>query len=230
MKKTLSSVTILILFLQVLILFSCQRGGEDEGFLVSGLILEIYDGNKKAAEREIKQFLREFENGISNNIESSMISELNKAEIDNCIVLCDDVYKALRLAEYYRIATNNAYNPYLYRISSEIWGFSGDKITPPQLFPPEKARIDELLINTNGGLEFSEKNGVYSVKKTADISVDLGGIAKGYAADRCAEIARRNKVTSAFMSIAGEVRVIGENKSKKRPFIVGITDPRYNET
>lgn len=54
----------------------------------------------------------------------------------------------------------------------------------------------------------------------AGMSLDLGGIAKGYAAAEAEAILRKNGVTSAIISCGGNIVVIG-----KKPQNVGIQDP-----
>ncbi len=51
-----------------------------------------------------------------------------------------------------------------------------------------------------------------SVRFTRDLSIDLGGIAKGFAVDRAVEAMRRNGVRRGFVNAGGDVRVFGRNK------------------
>lgn len=54
--------------------------------------------------------------------------------------------------------------------------------------------------------------------------VDLGGIAKGYAADRAMDVYRRRGITSAMIDIGGNVALLG-GKEDGSPWRVGIQDP-----
>lgn len=56
-------------------------------------------------------------------------------------------------------------------------------------------------------------------------SLDLGGIAKGYAAQKCVQILEAKGVVSAFLNLGGNVSVIGE-KQDGMPWKVGIQHPR----
>lgn len=58
-------------------------------------------------------------------------------------------------------------------------------------------------------------------------SLDLGGIAKGYASHKAAEILKDNGVTSALMSLGGNVRAIG-SKPDGESWSVAVTDPDDN--
>jgi len=57
------------------------------------------------------------------------------------------------------------------------------------------------------------------------IKLDLGGIAKGYVADRLREHLLRGGVTSALIDFGGQISVIGNSPEKKEYWEVKITDP-----
>ncbi len=56
------------------------------------------------------------------------------------------------------------------------------------------------------------------------VYVDLGGIAKGFAVDRCIDILRRAGVTQASVSAGGDSYILGDRRGE--PWTVGIRDPR----
>jgi thiamine biosynthesis lipoprotein len=57
------------------------------------------------------------------------------------------------------------------------------------------------------------------------MSIDLGGIAKGYAAEEAAKMLRWSGVRSAIVACSGDIRVIGSRPGGKS-FRIGIDDPR----
>jgi len=59
------------------------------------------------------------------------------------------------------------------------------------------------------------------------VTIDLGGIAKGYAVDRAIGILRAAGVVNALVSAGGDTRVIGERWG--RSWKVGIRDPRKRD-
>lgn len=56
------------------------------------------------------------------------------------------------------------------------------------------------------------------------VYVDLGGIAKGYAVDRCIELLRRAGVNQASVSAGGDSYTLGDRRGE--PWTVGVRDPR----
>lgn len=57
-----------------------------------------------------------------------------------------------------------------------------------------------------------------------EVYVDLGGIAKGYAVDRCIAILREAGVEQASVAAGGDSYIIGDRRGQ--PWKVGIRDPR----
>lgn len=58
----------------------------------------------------------------------------------------------------------------------------------------------------------------------ANVRIDLGGVAKGYAVDQAVRILKRLGVTNASVSAGGDSRLLGAKRGK--PWIVGIKHPR----
>jgi FAD:protein FMN transferase len=55
------------------------------------------------------------------------------------------------------------------------------------------------------------------------VRIDLGGIAKGYAVDRCIAILAARGVTNARVTAGGDTRLLGDRRG--RPWVVGIRHP-----
>jgi len=60
--------------------------------------------------------------------------------------------------------------------------------------------------------------------KKQGMSINLGGIAKGYAVDRAVKSLRENGVTSAVVDAGGDIRVLGR-RSDGKPWRIGVADP-----
>ncbi len=56
------------------------------------------------------------------------------------------------------------------------------------------------------------------------VRIDLGGIAKGYAVERGAEILRANGVRHGIVTAGGDSRIVGDRRGK--PWVVGVRHPR----
>ena len=60
------------------------------------------------------------------------------------------------------------------------------------------------------------------------VRINLGGIAKGYAVDRAAEIIDQCGISQGMVSAGGDSRIIGDRKG--RPWVIGIKHPRDPES
>ncbi|MCL2001129.1 MAG: FAD:protein FMN transferase [Planctomycetes bacterium] len=82
----------------------------------------------------------------------------------------------------------------------------------------EKSGADKLLF---------EREGMRLAWKVDGMLLDLGAIAKGYAADRAAETLLANGVRNALIDVGGELRLIGRKpENTPVPWRAGVRDPR----
>lgn len=56
------------------------------------------------------------------------------------------------------------------------------------------------------------------------VRIDLGGIAKGWAVDRCIAMLKKLGMTNAMVMAGGDTRLLGDRRG--RPWNVGVRDPR----
>lgn len=92
---------------------------------------------------------------------------------------------------------------------------------------PTDAQFKELVPQINYKFIHldSKNNTVYF--DHPKVYIDLGGIAKGFAVDRGAEILRSYGITHANISAGGDSRIIGDKFGK--PWLVGIRNPRAED-
>jgi thiamine biosynthesis lipoprotein len=89
--------------------------------------------------------------------------------------------------------------------------------------PPEGPAIDAAFaLKGNCEIAVSPERSLYLPREGQ--SVDLGAIGKGFAADRACDLYRDAGVRSAFISLGGNVSVVGR-KPDGRPWSVGIRNP-----
>ncbi len=64
--------------------------------------------------------------------------------------------------------------------------------------------------------------------KRKGMLIDLGGIAKGYAADKAAETLKKNRVRSGLVAVAGDIKAFGL-KPDGKPWKIGIRNPESGD-
>ncbi len=126
------------------------------------------------------------------------------------------VAKGLHFAE----RSQGAFDPTIGPVS-RLWQFSGGG--EPRL--PEKAEIVDALTKVGWSkVKIDTEAGTITLPQPG-MALDLGGIAKGYTLDRAAAVVKKLGVTSALVTIGGDVLVIGEREPGK-PWRIGVEDPR----
>ena len=98
----------------------------------------------------------------------------------------------------------------------DAWNFTGDT---PRV--PDRAELDALLTHVGADrIIFGDD----TVTLEPGMAVDLGGIAKGYTSDCLAEVFARDGISSAMVSLGGNVYVCG-TKPDGTAWNVAVEDP-----
>ena len=134
---------------------------------------------------------------------------------DGANEVSEETAALLRRALAIAAETDGAYDPTVYPLM-RAWGF-----TDGNYRVPEAAEL-ETLLETTGWTEVSV--GGTAVTLPEGFALDLGGIGKGYAAGRCKEILKEHGVTSALLSLGGNVSALG-SKPDGTAWTVAIEDP-----
>jgi thiamine biosynthesis lipoprotein len=130
------------------------------------------------------------------------------------------VKKAVDIAEY----TNGAYDPTIGPVI-KLWGFSSQSAAPS--IPPEnKIREAIKLVNYKKIHIDISKSEIFLEEKGMEI--DLGGIAKGYAADMAVEVIKSKGIKTALVAVAGDIKGFGL-KPNGQPWNIGIQNPKTEE-
>jgi thiamine biosynthesis lipoprotein len=91
--------------------------------------------------------------------------------------------------------------------------------------PDEIKRALSLVGYRN--IDINKKDGTVFINKRG-ASIDLGGIAKGYASDRAVEVLRKAGIKGGIVACAGDIKVFGL-RPDGAPWTVGIQHPRRED-
>lgn len=114
-----------------------------------------------------------------------------------------------------RRAHGGAFDPTVYPLVC-LWGFPSG-----EYHIPTEAELTGALAHT--GPQHLQLDGA-AAALDAGCSVDLGGIAKGYAAEQCAHQLEETGAQAAMLSLGGNVQTVG-SKPDGTAWQVGIADP-----
>ncbi len=154
---------------------------------------------------------RRYEGLLSRTVESSDIARLNA---EGGATVDWDTAQLLTKALEYSEQSGGAFDVTICPVRA-LWDFTGTKQLPNQaLLQAELQKVGYGNLTVNG-TQATLKNGA---------QVDLGGIAKGFIADRLAQLIQSRGATGAVLNLGGNVLVLGQENHKKY-FTVGIKKP-----
>ncbi|EJT6665689.1 FAD:protein FMN transferase [Clostridium perfringens] len=178
--------------------------------------LEDEKGNKVID--EASNIMRSFEEKLSFFKENSEVSLINKNAGVRFVKVSKETFEIIKKAKYYSKITNGLFDITIAPLM-ELWKISSKS----PMIPREKEIKDFLKLVNYCDIKIDEENeSVMLLNKNQKI--DLGGIAKGYIADKIIEFYERNNVKSAIINIGGNVKVLGK-KEDENLWKVGIVEP-----
>lgn len=168
-----------------------------------------------AAEKEIRRLEKVF----SVTDENSDIYKLNNTNGKESVI-DTEAYLLLDYAKYISTLTDGNFDVTIYPIM-KLWGF-----THKEYNVPDSSKIKDTLPLVNSeNIILSENNTVKLQNKT---QVDLGGIAKGYIADKAAQAMKSAGLEYGIISLGGNIRTVG-TKPSGESFSIGIKDPNSED-
>jgi len=133
-----------------------------------------------------------------------------------------DLILVLETALRYAELSGGAFDPTIGPLV-KLWGIGTEKQRIPSAneiaAALELVNYRDLIIDRNSGTAFLRRKGM---------ELDLGGIAKGYAADEAARIAREGKVRRGIIDLGGNILALGwrlEKKKDSTPWRIGVQNP-----
>lgn len=175
----------------------------------------VYGGRAERAAAAAQQEAQRLEGLFSRFIPASDISRLNKAagggEVKLSPETCDVLAAGLACSRNTGGCFDITVGPLV-----RLWK-DGE---PPAEWEIAAARELTGIVS----LSLDRRRRTASLAKAGQ-GVDLGGIGKGYAADRILSVFRKYRVTSAFADFGGNIAVLG-SKPDGTPWQVGIRHPK----
>ncbi|WP_396136419.1 FAD:protein FMN transferase [Clostridium sp. SHJSY1] len=217
-------LVLLLLVIFMLILIISTRNNKDtlteKRFYVLGTIIYLKAFGKKSesAIKEAFDYLIDIDNRMSAFKDDSEISIINKNAGIKAKTVSSDTFSLIEEAIKYSELSEGAFDPTIRPVVS-LWGI-GTKSERK----PKKDEIQEKLKLVNyKDIILNKKDNSVGLKNKYQ-SIDLGGIAKGYATDEITKIFKKNGIKTAIIDLGGNIFVLG-NKNNGTSWNVGIQDP-----
>ncbi len=216
-----------LLFLLLLLLVGCQQK-EPESFepisqnkFLLGTIVNItlYDNPQQSIFDEIFTAIEEIETKMTiNNATTSEIIEINHEAGNKAVKVSQETFDVIKTGLEYSKLSQGRFDITVGPLV-KLWeiGFEDAHV-------PNPLEIEESLTLINyENVELNEDE--LTVKLTEpNMMIDLGGIAKGYAADVAASILKKHGNQQAIINLGGNVYAYGE-KTNKETWKVGVQNP-----
>ncbi|MDI6775273.1 MAG: FAD:protein FMN transferase [Verrucomicrobiota bacterium] len=146
------------------------------------------------------------------------IARLNRSAGAGVVTMATRTLAVLREALRYSEASDGAFDPTIAPVV-RLWGFNNSR-APEQL--PDRAAISNAL--TLVGWRRLALGNDTAALALPGMSVDLGGIAKGYAVDACYDRLRAMGATNFMVNLGGNIRV-GGSPWRGEPWTIGVRNP-----
>ncbi len=184
----------------------------------TAMALTVYGAESSAAVQAAEEELMRLEALLSRTSEDSPVTALNRAGGRQTVV-GEELSALLDAAGTYSGKTGGAFDPTIAPVVL-AWGFTTGHNRVPA--PEEVASLLETV-----GMEHVHLDGG-TAWMAPETQIDLGGIGKGYASDRMAEIFSRYEIPRATAALGGNVLAWG-TRPDGTPWRVGVQDPRSPE-
>jgi len=150
----------------------------------------------------------------------SKLTEINDSAGSGPFAADPEVVKLIQQGLTYAEKFGGTFDPTVGAIT-RLWRFSGDQ--PARL--PDPSEIAEALTKV-GWLLVKVDASAGTIELPVDgMAFDLGGIAKGYALERAAAVAKSFGITGALINVGGDMVALGE-KQPGMPWRIGVQHPR----
>lgn len=185
----------------------------------TAMSVTVYGEQAEVGAVAVQQVVNGLEAALSTTRADSEIYALNAAAGMGAVPLSQDTVAALTLAGVVSAATDGAFDCTISPMM-DAWGFP----TESHHVPTEGALAALLPLVDWRAVALSED----TVSLPAGMAVDLGGIAKGYAGDKCAQTLAGMGITSALLDLGGNITGVGGH-SDGSPWRVAVKDPNAPE-
>ncbi|OPD18746.1 thiamine biosynthesis protein ApbE [Clostridium botulinum] len=217
-------VTILLLCIYLPLVFvGCNSKPEEpvsrETYLMGTIInIKAYGKNADKAVQSSVDKISHIENKMSLNISTSEVNKINKNAGIAPVKVSKNTFDVVKASLIYSEKSKGSFDITVEPLVS-LWGIGTDKARIPS-----KDEISNALKLINyKDVIINEKESTVMLKRKGQ-AIDLGAIAKGYTADELKKVLLNYNVSSAFLSLGGNVYVLG-NKPDKTPWKIGVQNP-----
>ncbi len=178
-----------------------------------------YGRGAEAALDAVYVRLHEIEQRMTINQPDSEISQVNQQAGNQPVRVSSDTFEVLQAALHFAELSGGKFDPTIQPLVT-LWS-----IGSPLARVPSDQEIASALVLVDYRLVEMDAASKSVFLPQAGMGLDLGGIAKGYAADQAVAIMREHGIKDGLISLGGNLYTLGQNPSGDRPWRIGVQDP-----
>lgn len=209
----------LIFPILLLCLSGCSSETEETRFLMDTVCTVRTGGTDSAAAvADAFSVISDIHHSVNFFDETSTVSAFNRAPAGVAVPLDEHTAAIVQTALTVAEASDGAFDITIAPVSS-LWDFS-------QGILPDPEEIADALPLVNYRFLIYDPQAQTLTKTVDGVAIDLGGAAKGYAADKAAEVLQSHQVSYGLINLGGNVYVFGTNPNRRDgSWEVGIQTP-----
>ena len=200
-----------------------NNNGYSKDYFSLGTInkIEIFNLNENKSNElldECGKILNDIDNKMSKHIKTSEVNKINKNASSSFVKVSKDTFYVISSAINYSELSDGVFDITIGPIV-DLWGIGSDKAKVPS-----NVEIESKIPLVNYKDIILDKDTLSVKLNNKDMSIDLGGIAKGFAADKIIAYLKEEGVDKAVVNLGGNIYTLGF-KDNNTPFNIGIQDP-----
>ena len=223
MKK----IVIFISLILMIFIVGCSTKDVDEPISRTEIIMgttvgvTLYENGSEEVLDKVFKRVQEIENLVSINKEETEIDKLNENAGISPVKLSDTSFEIIEKALYYSKLSSGGYDLTVGPLV-KLWS-----IGLPEAKVPSQEEIEEIIKNIDYTKVELNKNTKEVFLSEKGMLLDLGSIAKGYAADEIVKILKEENINSAIIDLGGNIYALGFKEGNKN-WKIGIQNPFDN--
>ncbi|MGN0796301.1 MAG: FAD:protein FMN transferase [Christensenellales bacterium] len=215
MKSKKFFAVILLCLICIVLFCACNKTGQ---YLIFGTFVDIELSGNGASSKlsEIEKRFVEIENLMSATKSGSDIYKINNAKMGEAVKVDKETMEVLKSAKVVYEISDGAFDPTVYPLS-RLWKFSADAYVGVPTSIPSNEEVTSLLSLVGMDKLLLDEENLTVVKTMDGVQIDLGGLAKGYAAGVGLSMINGQK---GIINVGGNIVAVGKDVT------VGIQNPR----
>ncbi|MDR2842092.1 MAG: FAD:protein FMN transferase, partial [Spirochaetaceae bacterium] len=217
--KTTGKVQIFVLVALLCVITNCKKATlspQTEFVIGTVCTVNLFEDGTQEIYKKIFARLKKIDDVFSSTREDSVLNEVNRQSGIAPVHVPEDFFLVVKRALYFAKISDGAFDPSIGPLV-KTWGIGTKAEHIPQENDLQKALE---LVDYNDVIADESAQTIFLVKQ--GMALDLGGIAKGFAADELVSIIKNEGVKKALIDLGGNIYVLG---NKNPPWRIGIQDP-----